>query len=149
MFGAESHMAEEEPPKPQFLYAEEAKKYGIPMHSDAEGVELHGFTVASQPPQFAPFRPILDRILIKRVEPEETVDGFQVPSKYRQHSNLGEVIAIGDGIVLGHEWHPLSEFIAVGDRCMYGEYTSELWQHDGEELWIVRLQDVRGVERRK
>ncbi len=94
-----------------------------------------------------PFRPILDRVLLRRVEVEASPDGFTVPEKYRQHSNLGEVLAVGDGVVLGKEWKPLTDFIKVGDICLYGEYTAEALERDGEQYWIVRIQDIRGVAR--
>jgi co-chaperonin GroES (HSP10) len=93
-----------------------------------------------------PFRPLLDRVLIRRIEPEAAPDGFSVPEKYRQHSNLGTVIALGDGIALGGKWRPLTDFISLGSVCMYGEYTAECLELDGEQLWIVRLQDIRGVK---
>lgn len=93
-----------------------------------------------------PFRPILDRVLLRRVEPEAVEDGFTVPERYRQHSNLGEVLALGDGVVLGKEWKPLTDFVKVGDVCLYGEYTAEALEKDGETLWIVRIQDIRGVK---
>jgi co-chaperonin GroES (HSP10) len=97
-------------------------------------------------PSIPPFRPILDRLLIKRIEPEATPDGFTVPERYRQHSNLGTVIALGDGLQLGGVWRPLTDFIQVGSICMYGEYTAECLEVDGETYWIVRLQDIRGVK---
>jgi co-chaperonin GroES (HSP10) len=94
----------------------------------------------------APFRPILDRVLIRRIEPEAAPDGFSVPEKYRQHDNLGTIIALGDGIVLGNEWKPLTDFVHVGDMVLYGEYCAECFQKDEEIFWIVRLQDIRGVK---
>lgn len=95
---------------------------------------------------YAPFRPILDRILVRRIEAPKTADGFEVPEKYRQQTNYGEVVAVGDGVVLGGQFRPITDFLSVGDRVYYGEYTAELWDKDDERLWIVRLQDVRGVE---
>lgn len=98
----------------------------------------------------SPLRPILDRILVRRLPPEKKGDSFDdlVPDKYRQHNNLGRVIAIGDGILLGQEWHPLTEFVQLGQVVLYGEYTAERLEDSGEdELYIIRLQDVRGVKR--
>ena len=94
----------------------------------------------------APFRPILDRILIKRIEADAVTDGFTIPEKYRQHSNLGTVIAVGDGIVLGREWRPITDFVQVGATVLYGEYCAECFEQDGEQFWIVRLQDIRGLK---
>ena len=114
----------------------------------------------------APFRPILDRVLIKRIEPEAAPDGFEVPDKYRQHTNKGVIIAVGDGVVLGQNFVPFVEeqphlgtdeegkskyyrtnFVRVGDTCLYGEYCAEQFEKDGETFYIVRVQDIRGVER--
>ena len=92
------------------------------------------------------FRPILDRILVERIEAEAVVDGFQVPEKYRQHSNIGRIIALGDGVVLGKKWKPLTDFVQVGDLVLYGEYTAECWQDGDKTYWICRIQDVRGVK---
>ncbi len=137
-------MPDEEVPTPQFVYAEEAKQYGIPVHPEAVGVELHGFTLAQVQ---VPFRPILDRVLIRKLETPKASDDFNVPDKYRQHSNDGVVVALGDGVVLGGQFKPLTDFLSVGDKVVYGEYTAERWQQDGEELWICRIQDIRGVQR--
>lgn len=94
-----------------------------------------------------PFRPILDRVLIRRIEPTATTDGFVVPEKYRQHTNEGVVIALGDGVVLGREWRPLTDFLHVGDTVMYGEYTAERWEATPDDVyWVVRVQDIRGVK---
>ena len=99
--------------------------------------------------EYEPFRPILDRVLIRRVEAVATPDGFAIPEKYRQHTNRGVVIAVGDGVVLGTQWRPMKHYLSVGDIVLFGEYTAEKFVQGNEELYIVRLQDVRGVERKK
>ena len=98
-------------------------------------------------PADAPLRPLLDRVLIRRIEADAAADGFAIPEKYRQHSNLGVVIALGDGVVLGGQWKPLTDFVSVGSKIIYGEYTAEAYDHNGQTYWIVRLQDIRGVVR--
>lgn len=103
----------------------------------------------SVPPEYEPFEPILDRILIRRIEADVAVGDLSIPEQYRQHTNRGEVVAIGDFVELGGETYPLDQFVNVGDRLLYGEYTAECFQRDGEDLWLVRIQDVRGVERVK
>jgi co-chaperonin GroES (HSP10) len=95
---------------------------------------------------YHPPKPILDRILVRRLDSPRDSDGFIVPEKYRQQTNRGEVIAIGDGVVLGVEYYPLAHFVNVGDVVHYGEYTAEQDKFD-ETLYIVRIQDVRQVER--
>lgn len=95
---------------------------------------------------YDPPRPILDRLLVRRLAAEEQT-GFAIPEKYRQHTNRGEVVALGDGIVLGQQWFPMEKFIQVGSIVKYGEYTAERYGPDDDELFVIRLQDVRTVER--
>jgi len=126
--------------------------------------------------KFGVFRPVLDRILVKRVEPDENLEllsdgsvkdkrtGFIMPAKYRQHSNTGVVLAIGQFVVIGGCKTPLSDVVKVGDRVTYGDYNSEIaylhedivkalcdavqlnYVEDEDGTRIVRIQDVRGVE---
>lgn len=99
-----------------------------------------------QEPRFAPFKPILDRVIVKRVEEQTDDDSIVISKKYRQHSNKGIVVAVGDFVVLGGERVALSHFIKVGDRVLFGEYNAEKFLKDGEELNLVRIQDIRGIE---
>lgn len=96
----------------------------------------------------SPFKPILDRILVRRLPIDEPKDGFSAPEKYRQSNNWAEVIAIGDGIMLGHDFVQLTDFVNVGDWIRYGEYTAEAFSVDDPDLFIIRLQDCRGVRRK-
>jgi len=122
---------------------------------------------------------VLDRILVKRVNIDKNTEvlsdgslrdkrtGFIIPAKYRQHQNVGVVIAAGDFVVVGNVKTPMSEIVSLGDRVMYGEYNAEAFHlpkekaqemcdkleinYEGSEdetFWIVRVQDVRGVEKR-
>jgi len=95
---------------------------------------------------YFPPSPILDRLIVRRLAVEEQT-GFAIPDKYRQHTNRGEVIAIGNGVLLGLEFVDMAEFVSVGDIVKYGEYTAERLGPDDEETFIIRLQDVRTVER--
>ena len=99
--------------------------------------------------EYAEFRPILDRILLSRVESDKDKSGFTIPEKYREPEAKGIVVQIGDGVVLGGVWHPMSEFVNVGDRVMFGAHTVEKLEIDGKEFELARLQDIRGVERLK
>ncbi len=95
---------------------------------------------------YDPPKPILDRLLVRRLATEEQT-GFAIPEKYRQHTNRGVVIAIGDGVILGGDYCRMEDFVNPGDIVKYGEYTSERFGPDDDELYIIRLQDVRTVER--
>ena len=127
--------------------------------------------------KFSAFTPILDRILVKRCAegPDmkimedgsvlNTKTGLVIAAKYRQHSNIGIVLATGQFVILGGQRIAMSEVVRVGDRVTYGDYNSEVflmdepkiqvlcdsvqmnYEPDAEGLRIVRVQDVRGVER--
>ena len=122
------------------------------------------------------FTPILDRILVKRCAGKDeklmedgsvlnTKTGLVVAAKYRQHSNTGVVLATGKLVILGGQRVPMEDVVRIGDRVTYGDYNSEVfpmdedkvkelcdavqmnYEEDPEGLRIVRVQDVRGVER--
>jgi co-chaperonin GroES (HSP10) len=90
-------------------------------------------------PEFEPFQPLNDRVLIKRVVLQSAPEGFVVPERYRQHTNVGIVKSVGN-LVVG---------VSPGDRVRFGEYNAEKFELDGEEFELVRLADIRGVERVK
>lgn len=107
---------------------------------------ISGIHTEASPSKYEPFRPILDRVLIRRVEEEEKA-GLGVPSKYRQQTNRGVVVAIGDFFVMGGERIDMAFYLKIGDHVLFGEYNAEKFIKDDEELWLVRIQDIRGVER--
>lgn len=90
-------------------------------------------------PQYDSFTPILDRVLIRRVEDVQK-SKLGVPDKYRQHTNKGEVIGVGELV---------KSNLKRGDLVLFGEYSAERFEKDGEELWLVREANIRGVERIK
>lgn len=96
--------------------------------------------------QYEPFRPILDRVLIRRVEDEQK-SKLGLPEKYRQQTNKGLVLEVGDGVYIGGAVLPMP--VKPGDIVLFGEYNAERFEKDGEELWLVRVQMIRGVERKK
>ena len=99
--------------------------------------------------QFQDFTPILDRILVRVIEEKAAEDGLSVPERFRQQSNWAEVVAVGQGVVLGGQFLPLSDFVNVGDRLRFGQYTAEDFSpEDPGKMYIIRLQDVRGVRRK-
>jgi len=101
--------------------------------------------------EYEPFKTILDRLLLRRIESVREPSAFAIPDKYREPEAIGTVVCAGDGVVLGNQWFPMERFIKVGDIVRYGEHTAEKYEvskdqdfPDGE-YFIVRLQDLRGV----
>ena len=124
--------------------------------------------------QYGNFTPILDRVLIKRVSDDKNMEkmedgslrnkstGFIIPAKYRQHSNVGVVLAVGDFVVMGGVKTTLSDIIKPGYRVLFGEYNCEKLKvpdeqveamcdavgiefEASEDLDVVRIQDCRGI----
>jgi co-chaperonin GroES (HSP10) len=110
-------------------------------------IEVTDLRPSKEVKEYSSFVPILDRILLRRLAEKEDASGFDIPSKYREPEARGEVVAIGDGVTLGGQWHPMSEFVNVGDHVLFGEHTVEKIMLDGEAFDIARLQDIRGVRR--
>ena len=91
------------------------------------------------------FRPLHDRVLLRRVEQEaKTAGGILIPDTAQEKPMEGEVIAVGpgargdDGIV-----HPLD--VKAGDRVLFGKWSGTEIKIDGEELMIMKESDVMGI----
>jgi len=91
-------------------------------------------------------QPILDRVLVRRVE-EKSEGEVVIPDAFRQESNKGEVIATGQFFIFGNQRMNVSEVVRPGDIVLFGEYNAEPITLDGEKYLLVRVQDIRGIER--
>ena len=91
------------------------------------------------------FRPLGDRVLVKRVEEEEkTKGGIIIPDTAKEKPQEGEVIAVGPGArdETG-KIQPLD--VKVGDRILFGKWSGTEVKLDGEELLIMKESDIMGV----
>jgi chaperonin GroES len=90
-------------------------------------------------------RPLHDRIVVKRVEEQETVrGGIIIPDSAKEKPQEGEVVAVGNGKRLADgKLLPLE--VQVGDRILFGKYSGNEIRLDGEEYLIMREDDVLGV----
>ena len=91
------------------------------------------------------FRPLQDRVLIRRIEQEEkTVGGIIIPDTAKEKPMEGEVIAAGPGS-RGDDGklHPLD--VKVGDRVLFGKWTGTEIKLDDEDLMIMKESDLMGV----
>src|SRR5579862_8218267 len=91
------------------------------------------------------FRPLQDRVLIRRVEQEaKTAGGIIIPDTAKEKPQEGEVIAVGSG-VRGEDGkvHPLD--VKAGDRILFGKWSGSEVKIDGEDLIIMKESDILGI----
>ena len=91
------------------------------------------------------FRPLGDRVLIKRVEEEEkTKGGIIIPDTAKEKPQEGKVIAVGPGARdESGKVHPLD--LKKGDRILFGKWSGSEVKIDGEELLIMKESDIMGI----
>jgi len=91
------------------------------------------------------FRPLHDRVLVRRIEQEaKTAGGIIIPDTAKEKPQEGEVIAAGSG-VRGEDGnlHPLD--VKPGDRILFGKWSGSEVKLDGEELIIMKESDILGI----
>jgi chaperonin GroES len=91
------------------------------------------------------FRPLHDRVLVRRVAAEEkTAGGIIVPDTAKEKPQEGEVIAVGAGTLNEKgELRPLD--VRAGDRILFGKWSGTEVKLDNEELLIMKESDVMGI----
>ena len=91
------------------------------------------------------FRPLHDRVVIRRVEQDEkTSGGIIIPDTAKEKPMEGEVVAVGPGARSEDgKLHPLD--LKVGDRVLFGKWSGTEIKLDGEELIVMKESDVMGV----
>ncbi len=90
-------------------------------------------------------RPLHDRVIVKRVEEERTsAGGIVLPDSATEKPSQGEVLAVGNGKLLENgEVRPLD--VKVGDKVLFGKYAGNEVKVDGEEVIVMREEDIMGV----
>ena len=91
------------------------------------------------------FRPLHDRVLVRRIEAEEkTAGGIIIPDTAKEKPQEGEVVAIGAGT--RDDSGKLVELsVKPGDRILFGKWSGTEVKIDGEELLIMKESDILGV----
>lgn len=91
-------------------------------------------------------QPLADRIIVRPLEAEEkTKGGIVLPDTVKEKPQEGKVVAVGKGKILENGQVQKPE-LKVGDRVLYGKYSgTEITTKDGEELLIMREEDVLAV----
>jgi len=91
------------------------------------------------------FRPLHDRVLIRRVESEEkTVGGIIIPDTAKEKPMEGEVVAAGPG-ARGEDGKLQPMDVRTGDRILFGKWSGTEVKLDGEELIIMKESDIMGM----
>jgi len=90
-------------------------------------------------------RPLYDRVVVKRIEEQETVQGgIIIPDTAKEKPQEGEVVAVGNGKRLEDgKLVPLD--VKAGDRILFGKYSGSDIKLDGEEYLIMREDEILGV----
>jgi chaperonin GroES len=91
------------------------------------------------------FRPLHDRVLIRRVEQEaKTLGGILIPDTAQEKPMEGEVVAVGPG-ARGDDGKVQPLELKTGDRVLFGKWSGTEVKIDGEELMIMKEADVMGI----
>lgn len=90
-------------------------------------------------------RPLHDRVVVKRLEAEEkTASGIVLPGSATEKPDMGEVLSVGNGKVLDNgDVRALQ--VKVGDKVIFGKYSGQTVKVDGNELLVMREDDIMGV----
>ncbi|HEY3431801.1 MAG TPA: co-chaperone GroES [Rhodocyclaceae bacterium] len=90
-------------------------------------------------------RPLHDRVIVKRMEEERTTaSGIVIPGSAAEKPDQGEVVAVGAGKILEDgKVRPMA--VKAGDRVLFGKYSGQTVKVDGDELLVMREEDIMGV----
>jgi chaperonin GroES len=91
------------------------------------------------------FRPLHDRVVVKRIDAEEkSSGGIIIPDTAKEKPSQGEVIAVGPG-ARDETGKLIPVDVQVGDRVLFGKWSGTEVKIDGEELLIMKESDIMGV----
>ena len=91
------------------------------------------------------FRPLHDRVVVRRIdEDERTAGGIIIPDTAKEKPMQGEVIAVGPG-ARNEKGEIVALDVQVGDRVLFGKWSGTEVKIDGEELLIMKESDIMGV----
>ena len=91
------------------------------------------------------FRPLHDRVVVRRLEAElKTAGGIIIPDTAQEKPQQGEVIAVGPGS-RGDDNELIPLDVKVGDRILFGKWSGTEVKIDGEDLLIMKESDIMGI----
>ena len=90
-------------------------------------------------------RPLGDRILVKRIKEEErTKGGIIIPDTAKEKPQEGKVVSVGKG-KYGDDGKLIPIEVKAGDKILFGKYSGSEFKHEGEDLLILREDDILGI----
>ena len=90
-------------------------------------------------------RPLHDRVIVKRIDSEtKTASGIVIPDAAAEKPDQGEVLAVGPGRK-NEEGKVIALNVAVGDRVLFGKYSGQTVKVDGDELLVMKEDDLFAV----
>ena len=90
-------------------------------------------------------RPLHDRVIVKRLDEEKkTASGIVIPDTAAEKPDQGEVMSVGKG-KLTEEGDLVPLDVKVGDRVLFGKYSGQTVRLSGDELLVMREEDILGV----
>ncbi|MEW9855155.1 co-chaperone GroES [Novosphingobium sp. M1R2S20] len=91
------------------------------------------------------FRPLHDRVLVRRVEAEEkTAGGIIIPDSAKEKPAEGEIVAVGEG-TRDDDGDRIALDVKVGDRVLFGKWSGTEVKVNGEDLLIMKESDILGL----
>ncbi|MEC4590294.1 MULTISPECIES: co-chaperone GroES [Nitrospirillum] len=91
------------------------------------------------------FRPLHDRVVVRRVDSEQkTAGGIIIPDTAKEKPQEGVVLAVGPG-TRDEQGHVIDLNVRVGDRVLFGKWSGTEVKIDGEDLLIMKESDILGV----
>ncbi|MBU3745966.1 MAG: co-chaperone GroES [Burkholderiales bacterium] len=90
-------------------------------------------------------RPLHDRVIVKRLDTErKTSSGIVIPDNAAEKPDQGEILAVGNGkIQEDGKVRPMA--VKTGDKVLFGKYSGQTVKVDGEELLVMREEDIMAV----
>ena len=90
-------------------------------------------------------RPLHDRVIVKRLDQEtKTASGLIIPETAAEKPDQGEVLAVGNGKIL-EDGKVRQLDVKVGDRVLFGKYSGQAVKVEGEELLVMREEDIMAI----
>ena len=91
------------------------------------------------------FRPLHDRVVVKRIQEEaKTAGGIIIPDTAKEKPQEGEVVAVGPG-ALNDKGERVALDVKAGDRVLFGKWSGTEVKIDGQDLLIMKESDIMGV----